>query len=111
MADKIKLVAGDNRPFIVMTLMNPEDVPINITDATIVIYFREAGAADLIATIPCTINDPLGGVCYFNFPADTLKDLEGAYEGEIEITFANGDIQSVYDLLKFQVRAQVGPVG
>jgi hypothetical protein len=108
MADKIKLVASDNRPYIVMTLMNPEDVPVNITDATIVVYFRQAGATDLLATLPCTINDPMAGVCYFNFPDDTLKDLLGAYEGEIEITFSNGDKQTVYDLLKFQVRSQVG---
>jgi hypothetical protein len=108
MADKIKLVASDNRPFIVLTLLNPLEVPINITGATIVVYFREAGAANLLATLPCFINDPDGGVCYFNFPADTLKGLLGAYEGEIEITFANGDKQTVYDLLKFQVRSQVG---
>ena len=108
MADKIKLVASDNRPFIVLTLLNPLEVPINITGATIVVYFREAGAADILATLPCTINDPDGGVCYFNFPDDTLKGLLGAYEGEIEITFNNGDKQTVYDLLKFQIRSQVG---
>jgi hypothetical protein len=108
MADKIKLVASDNRPYIVLTLLNPDEVPINITDATIVVYFRAAGAADILATLPCTINDPNNGVCYFNFPDDTLKDLLGAYEGEIEITFLNGDKQTVYDLLKFQVRSQVG---
>jgi len=108
MADRIKLVASDNRPFIVMTLLNPEDVPINITGATVVVYFRQAGATEILATLPCYINDPDGGVCYFNFPDDTLKDLLGAYEGEIEITFENGDKQTVYDLLKFQVRSQVG---
>jgi hypothetical protein len=108
MADKIKLVASDNRPYIVLTLLNPDDIPINITDAIIVVYFRQAGELNLLATLPCTISDPLGGICYFNFPDDTLKDLLGAYEGEIEITFSNGDKQSVYDLLKFQVRSQVG---
>jgi hypothetical protein len=108
MADRIKLVASDNRPYIVITLLNPEDVPINIEGATIVVYFRQAGATEILSTIPCFINDPAGGVCYFNFPDDTLKDLLGAYEGEIEITYQNGDKQTVYDLLKFQVRSQVG---
>src|SRR5580765_3840771 len=100
--DKIKLVAGDNRPFIVLTLLNPEDAPINLTDAQVVVYFRAAGATDLLATIPCVVHDPDNGLCFFNFPDDTLKDLLGSYEGEIEITFVNGDKQSVYDLLKFQ---------
>lgn len=108
MADKIKLVASDNRPFIVLTLLNPEDVPINLTDAEVVVYFRAAGTTNLLSTLPCIVHVPDQGMCYFNFPADTLKDLLGAYEGEIEITFNNGDKQSVYDLLKFQVRSQVG---
>jgi hypothetical protein len=108
MVDKIKLVAGDNRPFIVLTLLNPEDTPINLTDAAVNVYFRAVGTTDILATIPCTVHDPNNGLCFFNFPDDTLKDLLGAYEGEIEITFDNGDKQSVYDLLKFQVRSQVG---
>jgi hypothetical protein len=28
----------------------------------------------------------------------------GDYEGEIEITFADNQVQTVYDLLKFKVR-------
>jgi hypothetical protein len=53
---------------------------VNITDADIVVYFREAGATNILATLPCYINDAANGVCYFNFPQDTLKDLLGAYE-------------------------------
>ena len=67
MADKIKLVASDNRPYVVMTLMNPEDVPVNITDANVVVYFRAAGATELIATIPCTIRLAIGEAIKHNY--------------------------------------------
>jgi hypothetical protein len=33
-----------------------------------------------------------------------LQGEAGDYEGEIEITFADGQVQTVYDLLKFKIR-------
>jgi hypothetical protein len=33
-----------------------------------------------------------------------LSGPAGEYEGEVEITFADGQIQTVYDVLKFKVR-------
>jgi hypothetical protein len=33
-----------------------------------------------------------------------LQGTPGDYEGEIEITFTDGQIQTVYDVLKFRVR-------
>jgi hypothetical protein len=41
------------------------------------------------------------------FPASDPAMLQGApgdYEGEIEITFVDTTVQTVYDLLKFKVR-------
>jgi len=37
--------------------------------------------------------------------AATLTGADGIYEGEIEITYDNGKISTVRDLLKFDVRA------
>jgi hypothetical protein len=37
------------------------------------------------------------------FPSDTFPDA-GAYEAEVEFTKSNGDIQTVVDLIKFNVR-------
>jgi len=39
----------------------------------------------------------------FGFPGNTLDVEQGVYEGEIEISF-NGQIQTVFDVLKFYVR-------
>jgi hypothetical protein len=39
-----------------------------------------------------------------DFPAGTL-DTAGTFEGEIEITFSSGGVQTVYDLIKLKVRS------
>jgi hypothetical protein len=47
----------------------------------------------------------LGQVVFY--PASDPAMLEGTpgdYEGEVEITFADGQRQTVYDTLKFKVR-------
>ena len=52
MADKIKLVQGDTRPALVVTLTDEvTGLPINITGATPRLKFRKAAAATLTATL------------------------------------------------------------
>ena len=106
MAERIKLVQGDNRPYIRLTLRQPDGAAMNLADATVVVYFRRAGEATILATLPCTkINGGTSGEVSFNFPGNTLNVEPGAYEGEIEVDFA-GEKQTVYEVLKFSVRAQ-----
>ena len=107
MSDKIKLVQGDNRPFIKLTLLDADGTAINLSGSTVNVYFREAGTTTVLSTLPCTlINGGTGGQCSFNFPGTALNVDPGPYEGEISISFATSDVQTVYDVLKFQVRAQ-----
>lgn len=109
MAERIKLVQNDNRPYITLTLTDPATgSAINLTGATVVVYFRAAGSSTVLATLSTSITNAAGGVCRFNFPGSTLNVDAGAYEGEVEITFPGGDVQTVYDLLKFTVREQAG---
>jgi hypothetical protein len=106
MAEKIKLVQGDNLPTIRMTLRHGDGVPMNLVNATVVVYFRAAGADSILSTIPCQkLNGGLSGEVSFNFPGQTLNVEPGSYEGEIEVDFG-GEKQTVYELLKFTVRAQ-----
>jgi hypothetical protein len=110
MSEKIKLVTNDNRPYVTLTLTDSvTGVAIDVSDplTLVKVYFRAQGAAALTATLSCT--KPSGGadgVVRFNFPATTLAVTPGAYEGEVEIDF-NGEKQTLYDLLKFQVRQQL----
>lgn len=107
MADKIKLVQGDTRPFIRATLRDADGVVLNVSGATVRFKFRQAGSPNTLFSVVCS--QPTGGsdgVVIFNFPVGALNVDPGAYEGEIEINYGGDDVQTVYDLLKFSVRAQ-----
>jgi hypothetical protein len=106
MAEKIRLVQGDNRPYIRMTLRQADGAAMNLSDATVVVHFRATGDDTVLSTLQCTkLNGGVGGEVFFSFPGQTLNVEPGSYEGEIEIDFA-GEKQTVYEPLKFTVREQ-----
>jgi hypothetical protein len=107
MSEKIRLVRNDTRPAIVCTITDDTTgAAIDITLATVRLKFRAAGAETLTATVTGAVTDGAAGEVAF-YPASAPEMLAGAagdYEGEIEITFADSQIQTVYDLLKFKIR-------
>jgi len=109
MAEKIKLVQGDNLPYIRLSLTDPTTgLAINVADPQVVVrvYFRAAGDDTVLATIVCSkVNGGTGGIVRFNFPNGVLDVEPGLYEGEVEIDF-DGQVQTVYEVLKFNVRSQ-----
>lgn len=117
-SDTLNLVAGDTLPELTFTLkdsntaasgstLDPNNsatwAPIDVTGATVRLRIRELGSTTVKSTLNCTVSDGLGGKVITDFPAGTL-DAAGTFEGEIEITFASGGIQTVYDLVKLKVR-------
>jgi hypothetical protein len=110
MADKIKLVQGDNLPFVKLTLTDPATgLAINLSDAATVVrvYFRAVGSKTVLSTITCEkVNNGTTGQVRFNFSSGVLNVPAGPYEGEVEISF-DGFIHTIYDLLKFTVREQI----
>ena len=108
MSEKIKLVQGDTRPQIQTTLTDDTTgLPIDITGATCLMKFRAVGADVLTDTLNGVVTNGPQGVVVFMWNAMTLDCEPGDYEGEIEITFPSGaGRQTVYDLLKFKVRAE-----
>lgn len=108
MTDKIKLVQDDTRPALVCTITDDvTSAAIDITGATALLKFRALGSATLQATVTGSItNGPNGQVTFYpaSNPAMLTGDA-GDYEGEIQITFSDGQIQTVYDVLKFKVRS------
>lgn len=107
MASKvIRLVQGDNLPYISLTLSNSDGTPLDVQGATVLVHFRAAGSSAVLASLTCTpITNGSDGKVKFNFPGTTLNVPEGMYEGEIEASFG-GMKQTVYETLKFVVRAQ-----
>lgn len=107
MTEKIKLVQGDTKPALVCSITDETSGdPIALTGATVRLKFRAVGSSNLTATLTGTVTDaPNGQVAFYPASAPAMLQGEaGDYEGEIEITFSDGTIQTVYDLLKFKVR-------
>jgi hypothetical protein len=109
MADRIKLVQGDTLPYIKLTLTDPatgEAINVADADVTVRVYFRAAGSDTVLSTITCEkVNTGATGIVRFNFSHGELDVDPGPYEGEVEIDF-DGQTQTVYDVLKFNVRSQ-----
>ncbi len=123
MAEKIKLVQGDTKPALVLSLTDETTGnPIGLTNSTVRMYFRAVGSSTVLATLTGyllvgrvnsdgTIDSASpyntlgsGGRVQFLWGSTDLNQDAGDYEGEIEITFADGTIQTVYDVLKFKLR-------
>lgn len=125
MAERILLVQGDTLPSVVVSIYKDDlSSPLDLRGCTVRLKFRESGATTVKATLigtllqgydngsgivdtssPYDLPDGRGGRVQFNWALNDL-DAEGSYEGEIEVTSASSLIQTVYELLKFRVRAQ-----
>jgi hypothetical protein len=122
MTERIRLVQGDTRPQIVVSLKASSGTAIDCSGATVRFYFRKEGSSTVLVTITGNLltgfidstgalitvgytTPGSGGRASFSWPANALNVEAGNYEGEVEITFQDGTVQTVYDLLKFKVRA------
>lgn len=118
-SDTLNLVTGDTLPELTFSLKdsntaapglvldeNNSDTwaPVNVTGATVKLRLRELGGTTVKSTLTCTITDGAAGKVATDFPEGTL-DTAGTFEGELELTFANGGKQTVNDLIKFKVRS------
>ena len=118
----IELVAGDTMPELNIILKDSNtalsgqtlDAADHATWAiislaavdTVTMKFRKTDTTTILETLPGSIvGDGTAGNVIMTWLSDTLTGAEGIYEGEIEITYDNGKISTVRDLLKFDVRA------
>ena len=108
MAETIKVVKGDELPQIVLTLTDDTAnsvLDLSLSTTSVSIKFRKRGTTTTLSTISTTKStDGTDGKVTFNFAGGVLDVEPGEYEGEIVINY-NGTLQTVYDLLKFRVRA------
>lgn len=106
MADKIKLVRGDTRPQLQLTITDETTgLAIDITGATVLMRFRAVGSTAVLDTLTGIVTNGAAGQVVIMWGDTTLDVDAGDYEGEVEVTFASGQgIQTVYDVLKFKLR-------
>ena len=118
-SDTLKLVTGDTLPELTFTLKDSNTAaagltldennsatwaPINVTGATVKLRLREIGSTTVKSTLTCSVTNGSAGKVATDFPNGTL-DTAGTFEGELELTFPDGGIQTVNDLIKFKVRS------
>lgn len=103
---RIKLVQGDTGPWITFTLKYADGTTVDAQGATVRVHFRPEGEEVTPTTLTCVpVTNGSDGAYRFNFPGSALDVTPGSYEGEIEIIFDAQNRQTVYDVLKFNVRS------
>lgn len=122
--DKILLVQSNTKPALLLDLRDTATgLPINVAGATPSLQLRMLGATVVKETLtgitlPGYTNDDgtvttaapyaasgSGGRVMFNWSTLAL-DTAGEMQGEVDVTFADGTLQTVYELLRFKVRPQ-----
>jgi len=102
-----KLVQGDTGPQIraVITRDDTGDV-VDMSGATVRLRFRRKGTETVLFTLTAIdVGQNLQeGVAIFAFTEGDLDLPAGSYEGELEITFPDSNIETVYELLEFDLR-------
>lgn len=123
----IKLVQGDTKPTLLVDVKDANTgLPIDISTATARLKIRMSGASTTKETLVGTLLPGLtatdgsvsttapynvagvGGRVGFSWSPTSLNTA-GDMFGEVEVTFADSSIQSVYEVLKFKVREQFVP--
>ena len=77
--------------------------PIDLSGATVRLKFKALGSTAVKETIIFSVRNPVEGDVFLTWPTAAL-DTAGTFTGEIEVTYADGGIQTIYDQLKFKVR-------
>lgn len=103
-----QLVKDDTGVSIQATLTRANDgSAINCENGTVRLKVRQKGSTTTLFTV--TAGDSgtnlQNGIAIFQFEAGQLDLTEDYYEGEIEITFSDNTVETVFETLEFYVRA------
>jgi hypothetical protein len=109
--ERIRLVRNDTRPQVELTITNDDNgQPANLTNSVVTLHMRAAGSTVKLFSRQAFIppeTAPNGRAIVIWFPGD-LDLSAGVYEAEIEIVFEDESRQTVFDLLTFVVREDIG---
>lgn len=106
MADPILLVQGDSPTLRVNLTRDDTGSAIDVTDATVKLHFRKKSTDNLLFTVEGSSNSgqATGGIVDFQLSSSQLTLAAGGYEAEVEILFDNGNRETVYELIDFNLR-------
>ena len=102
----IKIVQNDSRPPLEFSLTQ-DGAPVNLTGCTVKFYMKNATTGSVkINGVACTVTDALKGKCRYSWTGSDT-DTVGTYLGEVEVTFADGKIQTGYKQLSIIIRDDI----
>jgi len=109
MADTIRLVKGDSKPVVILTLTDESTnsaYDLSPSSVSVAVRFRKANTSTLLSTISCSkVGSGTDGKVQFDFSGGILDNVTaGQYEGEVVVTTSGAGTQTVYELLSFRVR-------
>lgn len=106
MADPIYLVQGDTPKISVNLSRQDTGSVIDVSDATVYLHFRNKNRANLLFTITgeSTSQQAQEGVVEFSFSSQQTDLGAGLYEAEVEIVFDDGNRETIFEIIDFQLR-------
>jgi len=100
-----QLVKGDQAPQIQAVLTRDDDGSvINFSGGSCALKFRAKDTTTVLFTL-AGAGDFSAGTVVFSFTGSQLNIAEGYYQGEIEITHPNGNVETIFQILEFYLRA------
>ena len=103
-----QLVQGDQAPQIQATLTRDDTgAVIDFSGGSCALKFRAKGTTTTLFTLAAADvgGNFADGIAVFSFSNTQLNLDEGYYEGEIEITYDSGEVETVFAVLDFYLRA------
>ena len=102
------LVQGDNGSQIKTTITRSDTgEPVDLRSATPRLKFKKRNSSTVLTTINSSTTaeeEKQNGICRFAFGSSDLDINAGEYLAEIEISFNDGTIETVYEELEFTLR-------
>lgn len=84
---------NDTRPIMSATLIDGDGSVVNLDGASVAFKMRAVGGSTAKVDASATVADATNGKVTFTFSASNT-DTVGEYEGEFQVTFAGGGIQT-----------------
>ena len=103
-----ELVQGDQAPQIQAVIKRADDGSvIDFSGGSCALKFRAKGTTTTLFTLAAADvgQNFQDGIAVFSFSNTQLNLDEGYYEGEIEITYDSGAVETIFQVLDFYIRA------
>ena len=107
MSETYTLVKNDTAPQIKAKITREDDGSVvDFENGTCKLKFRAKGSTSTLFTLAAAdVGDNFAdGIAVFSFSGTQLAINQGYYEGEIEITYSSGSVETVFKVLDFYVR-------